>query len=292
LADRNFANASARSGPLRTPASFARLPVLRRWTPTIGARLEAFRASAARGLDELPPRPVGWRRRIEVVVPAYNHAEYLPEAYASLLEQTWREPIAVTFVDDRSSDRTPELLAEIQRSHPRDRFAVKVITNRRNRRQWGSINRAVEASENDLIVILNDDDVLMPDCLEKVVATYEAAPNIYMLGGSSTWISDRQPRSARPAEPLEALELRRFGPVDALRYRELNDLNLTHSSSSFFKVAWRAVGGYYPKRKRVHPQANEDRDFQMRVSALFPVGVYVDYPLAYWRTDSSHGQSY
>lgn len=228
-----------------------------------------------------------------MVVPAHNHAEYLPDAYASLLEQTWTEQIALTFVDDRSSDRTPELLAEIERSHPRDRFALKVITNRRNRRQWASINRAVEASDNDLIVILNDDDMLLPDCLEKIVATYEAEPDIYMLGGSSLWIGgDGAARPEHRAEPLSALDLRRAGPADAPGYTELNDLNMTHSSSSFFKVAWRAVGGYYPKRKRIHPRANEDRDFQMRVSALFPVGVYVDYPLAYWRTDSSHGQSY
>lgn len=277
---------------MRVPPSLARLPLLRRRAPSIGTRLEAFQASARRA-GALPARPAVRTPSVEVVIPAYNHAAYLPDAYASLLEQTWTEPVALTFVDDCSSDRTPELLAEIQRSHPRDRFAVEVITNRRNLRQWASINRAVEASDSDLIVILNDDDLLVPDCLEKIIATYEAEHDIYMLGGSSLWISDDGgPRPQHRAKPVEELELRRYGPADATGYRELNDLNMTHSSSSFFKVAWRAVGGYYPKRKRVHPEANEDRDFQMRVSALFPVGVYVDYPLAYWRTDSSHGQSY
>jgi glycosyltransferase involved in cell wall biosynthesis len=277
---------------VRAPPSLARLPLLRRWTPSIGARLQALQASAARALGELPPRPADWRGRIEVVVPAYNHADYLSEAYASVVEQTWTEPVTLTFVDDCSSDRTPEVLAEIERSHPRERFAVRVIRNRRTRRQWASINHAVETSENRLVVILNDDDLLMPDCLEKIVATYESHPEIYMLGASSLWFSDSTPPAPRPARPLDELELHRYGPSDAVRYRELNDLNMTHSSSSFFEVAWRAVGGYYPKRKRVHPQANEDRDFQMRVSALFPVGVYVDYPFAYWRMDSSHGQSF
>lgn len=268
-----------------------RLPGFRGSNATIGSRLEAFQASAGARLDELPSRPPDWRSRIEVVVPAYNHADYLPDAYDSLVGQTWTEPIAVTFVDDHSSDRTPELIREIEHSHP-GRFTVKAIRNRRTLRQWGSINRAVDDSDNSLFVILNDDDLLLPDCLEKIVASYEANPDIYMLGGSSLWFSDSSPPPTRPEVPLSTLELTRYNPGDAPGYRELNDLNMTHSSSSFFKVAWRAVGGYYPKRKRVHPLANEDRDFQMRVSAIFPVAVYVDYPFACWRTDSSHGQTF
>jgi glycosyltransferase involved in cell wall biosynthesis len=274
------------------PVALSRLPVLRRWAPSIGARLEAFQTSGAKRLVELAPRPTDWRDRIEIVIPAYNHAEHLPDAYGSVLEQTWTGRLTLTFVDDHSADRTPEVIREIQSAHPRDRFGVKVIRNRRTRRQWASINRAVAASRNELIVILNDDDMLMPDCLEKTVATYEAHPDIYMLGGSSLWFDDSARPPSRPVRPLAELELRRYEPTDAPRFRKLNDLNLTHSSSSFFRVAWRAVGGYYPKRKRIHPRANEDRDFQMRVSALFPVGVYVDYPLAYWRTDSSHGQDF
>jgi glycosyltransferase involved in cell wall biosynthesis len=274
------------------PVSLARLPVLRRWAPSIGARLESFQASAAKRLGELPGRPSDWKERIEILIPAHNHAKHLADAYHSVLGQTWTEPLTLTFVDDHSTDRTPEVIREIEASHPRDRFTVKVISNRRTRRQWGSINRAVADSPNELIVILNDDDILMPDCVEKTVATYEAHPDIYMLGGSSLWFDEETLPPERARLPLAELELRRYEPTDAPRFRELNDLNLTHSSSSFFKVAWRAVGGYYPKRRRIHPRANEDRDFQMRLSALFPVGVYVDYPFAYWRTDSSHGQDF
>jgi glycosyltransferase involved in cell wall biosynthesis len=274
---------------MRVPEGLSRLPVIRRWAPSIGEHLASFRASVTRG-GEFLERPADWRTRIEILVPTYNHADYLPDAYASVLEQTWPERVGLTFVDDRSTDRTPELLREIARDHPRDRFRLTVITNPRNLRQWASINRAIERSENELFVILNDDDMLMPDCLEKTVATYEANPDIYMLGGSSVWFgATTPPPRARPERPLSELSLTRYEPSDALGYTELNDLNMTHSSSSFFKTAWEAVGGYRPRRKRIHPDAMEDRDFQMRVSALFPVGVYVDYPLAYWRTDSSHG---
>jgi glycosyltransferase involved in cell wall biosynthesis len=268
------------------------MPVLRQWTPSIGERLEDFQAAAGGRPGAMPSRPAGWRDRIEIVVPAYDHAEFLPDAYCSILEQTWKERVALTFVDDNSSDRTAGVLREIEHSHPDDRFDLSVIRNRKNLRQWASINRAVRESDNELFVILNDDDMLMADCLEKTVATYEVNPDLYMLGGSSLWFDEATAAPPRAERPLGELELRRYGPEDAVGFSELNDLNLTHSSSSFFKAAWSAVGGYFPKRKRIHPRANEDRDFQMRVSALFPVGVYVDYPFAYWRTDSSHGQTF
>ena len=237
-------------------------------------------------------RPPNWRTKIELIVPCHNHGEYLPEAFASIAEQTWTEPVTLTFVDDNSSDQTPEVIGSIARSNRGPRFTVRALTNRRTHRQWASINQAIGRSSNELFVIVNDDDLLVPDCLEKIVATYEAHPDIHLLGAQSIWFKGSGPPPAHEAKPIDQLELRIFTPAEALAYRALNDLPMTHSSCSFFRLAWRAVRGYYPKRKRIHPRANEDRDFQMRVSALFSVGVYVDYPFAYWRTDSSHGQSF
>jgi hypothetical protein len=61
---------------------------------------------------------------------------------------------------------------------------------------------------------------------------------------------------------------------------------MTHSGSCFFKVAWTAVGGYQvDKTQRVVPFS--DRDFQMRVNAVWPVAVAYETPLALWREGSS-----
>ncbi len=235
-------------------------------------------------------RPDNFSRKIEVVVPCYNHARFLPRALSSIQEQTWMQaPVAVTLIDDASTDDTWRIITSFDWDQ---RFEVKQMRNAENLRQCESLNRAIDASKNDLIVVLNDDDALFPDALEKIVTTYEREEQIFMLGWGSLWIDEAHPFRGRESVSLDNLELTLYEPETALRYRDLNDLNITHSSSSFFKVAWAAAGGYRKKGNRIHPNAPEDRDFQMRVNALHPVGVYRDYPLALWRSDSTHGHDF
>jgi len=230
---------------------------------------------------------------IEIVVPCYNHAMHLPEAYESVRSQTWRDAlVTVTLIDDASTDETPRVIAALASRTPEDRIRLRTLRNDRTLRQWGSLNRAIATSESQLFVILNDDDLLVPDCLAKIVETYRRHPQLGLLGASSIWFRDGDERPPHVARPIDELELTIHTPHDALRYRRLNDLNMTHSSCSFRRWVWEAVGGYRPRPRRVTRHANEDRDFQMRVSGLCPVGVYRDYPLAWWRSSSSHGKGY
>jgi hypothetical protein len=86
------------------------------------------------------------------------------------------------------------------------------------------------------------------------------------------------------AAPETPLRLHR--PADVPGYRHRNDLDMTHSGSCFYKAAWEAVGGYRSgKNERVVPYS--DRDFQLRVNAVWPVAVADKRPFAFWRNDSS-----
>lgn len=237
-------------------------------------------------------RPDDFEDNIEIIIPCYNHSQYLEDAYRSIVSQTWNDrPITITFADDNSTDDTPKIVRDIQKKVNKSRL-INYIQNKQNMRQWASINNAINMSNNQLFVILNDDDLLVPDALDKIVSTYQKNKDIYMLGAHSLWFDDSNALPKHKIQNIDDIELTIHTPEMTHKYRELNDLNMTHSSSSFFKSAWSSVNGYTPKEQRIHSMANEDRDFQMRVNAIAPVGVYYDYPLAYWRTDSSHGKDY
>lgn len=253
--------------------------------PTIGSKLKKL----SHKVVARPERP---RREfsIEVIIPCYNHADFLPEAIESLSKQTWSGPLSITFINDHSTDGTAKIISGFAEKNRHD-FIIKILNNQTNLRQWASINRAVSESINDLIVILNDDDMLTADSIEKIATAFTNNPDIYMVGGSSLWIEG----NGAPKHTIvnyDSLKLTVTQPADTWQFKLLNDLNMTHSSCSFFKVAWQTVGGYMPKNRRLLPEMNEDRDFQMRVNALFPVGVFKDYPLAYWRSDTSHGKQF
>jgi len=255
----------------------------------IGKNLKRFQKTV--NLDNLK-RPRSFEEKIEIIIPCYNHAQYLQDAYQSIESQTWSDkPVTITFVDDNSSDNTQSIVQDIKQRTSQNKI-IQYIRNKQNLRQWASINKTIGSSQNELFIILNDDDLLVPDALDKIVNTYNKNQSIYMLGAHSLWFDKSSDLPKHNIRKLNDIALTIHTPEMTHKYKQLNDLNMTHSSSSFFRSAWSVVNGYTPKDQRIHSMANEDRDFQMRVNAVAPVGVYYDYPLAYWRTDSSHGKDY
>ena len=112
-----------------------------------------------------------------------------------------------------------------------------------------------------------------------------------MVGGSSIHFRsdaelDNLLKSRQRNAVGSSIELSIRQPSDVYSYRRYNDLNMTHSGSCFLKSAWKMVGGYYSdKRERLVPFS--DRDFQLRINALFPVAVSSDILFSFWRSNSS-----
>jgi GT2 family glycosyltransferase len=226
---------------------------------------------------------------VAIVSACYRHADYLPAMLASVASQT-RLPDQVVFVDDRGEDGSVEILRsflDAQRWLAGGKGLL--LVNDRNLGQAESLNRAIAAATTELVMVLNDDDYLMHDAVASMLGYFTAHPELALVGGHSIHVAgagelakagklstDYVPRP----QPLTIQT-----PADVLRYRAANDLNMTHSSSCFRKLAWQAAGGYRPADRRVVPFS--DRDFQIRVNALFPVGVAYQTPYALWRTDSS-----
>lgn len=234
-------------------------------------------------------RPKKFIDKIEILVPCYNHAKYLPTAIESVVNQKWSEPLEITFINDNSTDDTKQVIRYLINLYSSNKLRMHAIENSMNLRQDGSLNKAIEISSNELFIVLNDDDALCPDAVKVITDTLSRHKDLAMVGGSSIWFEETLPSWK---QEIKKRHLTRYSPEQAKQFKELNDINMTHSSSAFFKYAWRAVGGYRSKHDRLTTSINEDRDFQMRVAACFPVGVYKDYSLAFWRTDSSHGKGF
>jgi len=252
-------------------------------------KLRAFQAALDTDRLRTIVRPEEWERKIEFVAPCYNHGPYLEELVMSVAQQTWRdEPMTLTLVDDNSTDDSWEIMQVLASSFASPSLRIELLRNERNLLQSGALNRGIERSENALFITLNADDVLTSDCLEKIVETYRRESSIFMLGAASFWFSDGDPLPPHEVRPIDELQLTIFTPSDARRFRWTNDLNMSQTSCSFFRPAWEAVGGYWPRERRVCSW--DDRDFQMRVCSALPVGVYADYPFMFYRLASSRGR--
>ena len=118
---------------------------------------------------------------ISVIVPSYNHAAYVVEAVASVLNQT--APIhEVIVVDDASSDNSVARLREL--NDPR----LRIIALDKNAGGSESLNVGIRASRAPLIAICNSDDLWEPTKLERQRPWLDADPNIGAVFTDVTWI--------------------------------------------------------------------------------------------------------
>ena len=64
---------------------------------------------------------------VSVVVCAHNEEQYITRQLAALTEQQWHGDWEILVVDNRSTDRTPDIVAEFAAAHPRLRL-VRAIS--------------------------------------------------------------------------------------------------------------------------------------------------------------------
>lgn len=98
-----------------------------------------------------------------IVIPSYNQQEFLPDAIESALEQK-KDGKQIIVVDDGSTDNS----LKIAQSYP-----VKVISQV-NKGLASARNTGIMNACGEYILPLDADDILMPDCLEKMSAAIEA----------------------------------------------------------------------------------------------------------------------
>ena len=255
--------------------------------PTISENIKRFLES--RNDANIPKRPHNFEKRVCIVVPCYKHAKYLKTTFKSIVGQTWR-PFQVIFVNDCSPDNTQTILERFAQNSPQG-VSCEILRLPRKVGQNQAINFAIKSTEAEVIMGLDADDYLMHDALEVALRILRVHEDIFMIGATSFWFrEDRDlshwPTHIRDIAGSREIEIKKWGPQDALKFKHFHDISMTHSSCTFFKCAWKEVGGYYPDvSKRV--AIDNDKDFQMRVCSMFPIGVSLEIPFAFWRRGSS-----
>jgi glycosyltransferase involved in cell wall biosynthesis len=102
---------------------------------------------------------------VSVILTTYNRSHLLLNAVNSVLKGSYKN-IELIIVNDCSPDNTDEVVNQI------DDKRIKYIKLNKNSGVLAARNRGFDASSGDIIAILDDDDILIPDALEKIVAEF------------------------------------------------------------------------------------------------------------------------
>jgi len=123
---------------------------------------------------------------VSVVTPVYNGERYLPECIESVIGQTYKHWEYVV-VNNCSTDSTAEIAEKYASKDSRIRVSnnkefLDIIPN------WNHALRQI-SPESKYCKVLHADDLLFPDCIEKMVQLTEANPSVgivasYRVNGS------------------------------------------------------------------------------------------------------------
>src|SRR5712691_12790791 len=144
---------------------------------------EPIRPEDGRGSAELDEQMTATSRHppddstsplVSICIPTFNAARWILDCLVSALAQSYPS-LEVLVIDDASTDETVELIRSI------DDERIRLLVNEQNiglARNW---NKCIEMSRGDFIKFLFHDDILYPDCVEKMMRLLLSNENVGLV---------------------------------------------------------------------------------------------------------------
>lgn len=122
--------------------------------------------------------------KVSIITPSYNQGEYIEETIESILGQTYKN-IELIIVDGKSTDNTHKVLDKYKNIEN-----VKIIIES-DKGQSDAINKGFKIATGELVGWVNSDDLLEPDCIDKVVSEYYKNPKASIIFGNIMLIDSK-----------------------------------------------------------------------------------------------------
>ncbi len=216
---------------------------------------------------------------ITICIPTYNRLPLLLEAIASCAAQTidvWE--IAIS--DDSTNDETEKAIADHALAH-----RIQYVHNRPALRQAANVNQLFGMVRTPYLLLLHDDDILMPTALEVLLPVLEKDGSLvaafgkqYLMANDGTLLLEESKKlSLKYFKTEETANRRQRGFWSALVQQFPNDAYLVRTEAA------RAV------RYRDLPEIGGacDADFGYRLAEHGDFYFADEYTAAYRLTDSS-----
>jgi glycosyltransferase involved in cell wall biosynthesis len=208
--------------------------------------------------------------KVDVIMPAFNAARYLPAAIESVISQTfddWR----ILLVNDGSTDSTAEVVESFL-----DRLGSKIkFIQQENRGVSAARNTAILASSAEFIALLDADDMWLPCRLSESLKALAEQPHAGLSYGLIRGM-DSDGRPGRTWAGNLAHAEGRIAPYIYTRSVELPSPTITVRKKCIDEV------GVFDESLRV----TEDRDLWFRIAQRHEVA-FVPKILAFYRSSPS-----
>jgi glycosyltransferase involved in cell wall biosynthesis len=174
---------------------------------------------------------------LSVVIPCYNHGQYIRETLQSLASQTFKD-FETIVVDDGSDEQlTSNILEELQNA------GIKVLRQEKSNVAT-ALNLGIRAGRGRYVCCIGADDIVNPTYFEKCLSLLESNLGVAFVYSLVKTFGDED----------------RIWFTEPFDLRVLLEYNYICAAAMFRKTAWEEVGGFDQRM-----DGYEDWDFWLRV---------------------------
>jgi len=141
--------------------------------------------------------------RLSVVIPTYQGAQILKFTLESLVRQQVSCPWEILICDDGSDDLQPSMFQDIPQ-------VIRVYQFHTRVGYPGNLQRCIDLSQGELIMLLGQDDIVASGYLQCVVDMFLSSPNIGAISRSYYWFEDTPDVPVRAKRIPRGLREKRF----------------------------------------------------------------------------------
>jgi GT2 family glycosyltransferase/MoaA/NifB/PqqE/SkfB family radical SAM enzyme len=234
--------------------------------------LKAVSQPALPGAAANPPT----QQLVSVCIPAYNGEKYLAESIQSVLDQTLQH-FELIIVDDHSTDGTKRVVDSFR--DPR----IQYVRNPERLGLTGNWNRCVEMAKGEFICLFHQDDVMLPENLERKVRLLAEDEKIGMVYSDVEIVGPR--REIRQLHWFNKTDLARDSVLPGAEFFRMLILgeNLVCCPSTVVRrKCYEQLGGF----DATLPYTT-DWEMWLRIALFFDIG-FLASPLVLYRVHESN----
>lgn len=127
--------------------------------------------------------------KVSIIIPSYNHSQFLQQRLESINLQTFRDWEAV-IIDDKSTDNSVEIIEKFIENNPAFKVKRFVVNETNSGSGYFSWQKGIELADTEYIWIAETDDYSEPTFLEEMVKILDHNDTVPLVFCGSNYVED------------------------------------------------------------------------------------------------------
>lgn len=129
--------------------------------------------------------------KVSIILPSYNHSEFLLARLESVLNQTYKNWEAI-IIDDQSTDDSLQIISDFIEQNPDFKLRHFIVNEKNSGSGYFSWQKGIELAETEYIWIAETDDFSEPEFLEEMVGILDSNQQTTLAFCGSNYVENNK----------------------------------------------------------------------------------------------------